>query len=101
MRRSLMRSSRWSSRAGGKFLRRILGMRFPAVETADDLLPEHRRLEGIGGLDHAFCQGGKFRTGELSLRIQPIGKPNNFRLLLGRQAVDLTDDFVGRQVRTF
>ena len=58
-------------------------MRFPAVETADDLLPEHRPLEGIGGLDHAFGQCREFRAGELSFGVQSIGKPNHFRLLLG------------------
>ena len=59
-----------------------LGMRFPAVETADDLLPEHGRLSGIGGLDHPFRQRGEFLSRELALGIEAVSEPNYLRLLL-------------------
>src|SRR5436190_5578475 len=96
MRRSWTRSSSWLSRGSGRFLRRTLGMRFPAVETAYDRLPQHGPLGGIGGLDHAFCQRREFLARELSLGIQLIGEPNYFRLLLGWQELDLADDLLRR-----
>jgi len=57
-------------------------MRFPAVETAADLLAEHGRLGRIGGLDHAFRQRRELLARELALGIEAVSDANYLRLLL-------------------
>ena len=80
--------------------RRILGMRFPAVEPTNDRFPHKRRFGRVSGPRHSLGQRGQVFSAQLALRIQAVGKVNHFRLLLGRQLLDFLNNLRNRHKET-
>ncbi len=75
--------------------RRTLGIPFPAVKAVNDGFSHERCFCGVRGLGHAFRQRRQLLAGQLPFRVEPVGEPDYFRLLFGRQVLDLFDDFSG------
>jgi hypothetical protein len=62
------------------------------VEAADDLLANSCLFRWISGFDHAFRQTGQLVSGQLSLGVQLISKPNYAQLLLRIESFNFFDD---------
>ena len=62
------------------------------VEAADDLLANSRLFRRISGFHHAFGQAREFVSGQLSLCVQLVRKPDHAQLLFGIEAFDFLDD---------
>jgi hypothetical protein len=62
------------------------------VEAADNLLANSCLLRRISGVHHALCQTGYLVSGQLSLRVQLISKPDHAQLLLRIKPLDFFDD---------
>ena len=69
------------------------------VEAADDLLANSRLFRGISGFHHALCQPRQLVSGQLSLGVQLIGKPDHAQLLLGIEPSNFFDDLSRRHTR--
>jgi hypothetical protein len=74
------------------FCRRILGMLSLTVEAADDLLANSRLFRGITSFHHALCQPRQLVSGQLSLGVQLICKPDHAQLLFGIEPFNFFDD---------
>ncbi len=93
--RDLMRSSRWFNNVGGRFCRRILGIVVPTVESANDRFANFGCFHRIGSLDHSLCQLRQFVSGQMSLGVELIRKPNHAQLFFRIEPFDFLDDLIG------
>jgi hypothetical protein len=66
------------------------------VKAADDLLANCRLFRGISRRHHALCQPRQLVSGQLSLGVQLVRKPDHTQLLLGIEPPNLFDDLSRR-----
>jgi hypothetical protein len=81
------------------FCRRILGILPLTVEAADNLLANSRLFRGISRRHHALCQPRQLISGQLSLGVQLIRKPDHAQLLFGIEPFNFFDDLRRRHTK--
>ncbi len=62
------------------------------VEAADDLLANSHLFRRISRRHHALCQPRQLVSGQLSLGVQLICKPDHAQLLFGIESLNFFDD---------